>query len=144
MGSSGRDRSLAALFGEDALAVDTQVTTALRTRGVFLVASAGFLWSTLGLGVRLMEEATAWQIVFYRGVFQAAAVTGLVLHRNRGRIRHTNKGGSVSKGRNPLSGRVGAGRLRARVRPQFERGFQRGGCYRAQGRNGASEHLGDY
>ncbi len=87
MGSSGRDRSLAALFGEDALAVDTQVTTALRTRGVFLVATAGFLWSTLGLGVRLMEEATAWQIVFYRGVFQAAAVTGLVLHRNRGRIR---------------------------------------------------------
>jgi drug/metabolite transporter (DMT)-like permease len=54
---------------------------------VFLVATAGFLWSTLGLGVRLMEEATAWQIVFYRGVFQAAAVTGLVLHRNRGRIR---------------------------------------------------------
>jgi drug/metabolite transporter (DMT)-like permease len=52
-----------------------------------MVASAGLLWSTLGLGVRLMEEATAWQIVFYRGLFQAAAVTAWVLHRNRGQVR---------------------------------------------------------
>ncbi|MGI9430867.1 MAG: DMT family transporter [Myxococcota bacterium] len=57
-----------------------------RTRGVLLVACAGLLWSTLGLGVRLMEEATAWQIVFYRGLFQALAVTGWVLHRHRGRV----------------------------------------------------------
>lgn len=61
--------------------------TARHTRSVLLVALAGALWSTLGLGVRLMEEATAWQIVFYRGIFQAAAVTGLVLHRSRGRLR---------------------------------------------------------
>jgi drug/metabolite transporter (DMT)-like permease len=54
---------------------------------VILVAVAGILWSTLGLGVRLMEEATAWQIVFYRGLFQSAAVTRWVLCRNRGRIR---------------------------------------------------------
>lgn len=51
-----------------------------------LVACAGLLWSTLGLGVRLMEEATAWQIVFYRGLFQALAVTGWVLLRHRGRV----------------------------------------------------------
>ena len=69
------------------MAVDTQVTTAHHTRWLLLVASAGFLWSTVGLGVRLMEEATAWQIVFYRGLFQAVAVTGWVLHRNRGRVR---------------------------------------------------------
>lgn len=57
-----------------------------RTRGVLLVACAGLLWSTLGLGVRLMEEASAWQIVFYRGLFQALAVTGWVLHRHRGGV----------------------------------------------------------
>ncbi len=69
------------------MAVDEGSTTSARTRGVFMVASAGLLWSTLGLGVRLMEEATAWQIVFYRGLFQAAAVTAWVLHRNRGQVR---------------------------------------------------------
>jgi len=53
---------------------------------VLLVASAGLLWSTLGLGVRLMEEASAWQIVFYRGMFQSAAVTAWLLHRHRGRL----------------------------------------------------------
>ncbi len=69
------------------MAVDTQAMTARRTQGAVWVAIAGLLWSTVGLGVRLMEEATAWQIVFYRGLFQAVAVTGWVLHRNRGRLR---------------------------------------------------------
>jgi drug/metabolite transporter (DMT)-like permease len=85
--SSGHNRSLAARFGENALAVDTQIAMVGRTRAMLWVASAGILWSTVGLGVRLMEDATAWQIVFYRGLFQAIAVTGLVLHRYRGRIR---------------------------------------------------------
>jgi len=33
-----------------------------------------------------MEEANAWQIVLYRGLFQTVAVTGLLLHRNRGEL----------------------------------------------------------
>jgi DME family drug/metabolite transporter len=57
-----------------------------RRRGVLLVASAGVLWSTLGLGVRLMEDASAWQIVFYRGIFQAGFVALLVVYRSRGRL----------------------------------------------------------
>jgi drug/metabolite transporter (DMT)-like permease len=57
------------------------------TRAVLLVAFAGILWSTVGLGVRLMEEANAWQIVFYRGVFQSIAVTGLLIYRHRGELR---------------------------------------------------------
>jgi DME family drug/metabolite transporter len=57
-----------------------------RVRGLLSVATAGLLWSTLGLGVRLMEEATPWQIVFYRGLFQALAVTGWVVHRHPGRV----------------------------------------------------------
>lgn len=35
-------------------------------RGVIYVLLAGILWSTVGLGVRLVEEATAWQILLYR------------------------------------------------------------------------------
>lgn len=55
-------------------------------RAVVLVASSGVLASTLGLGVRLMQEATAFQIVFYRAVFQATAVSLLVAHRSGGRF----------------------------------------------------------
>jgi drug/metabolite transporter, DME family len=45
------------------------------------------LFSTTGLGVRLMEQASAWQIVFYRGLFQTAAIGGWLLYRYRGRVR---------------------------------------------------------
>ena len=35
-------------------------------QGVLLVLAAGVLWSTVGLGVRLIEDALVWQILFYR------------------------------------------------------------------------------
>ncbi len=35
-------------------------------RGVLCVLTAGVLWSTVGLGVRLIEDASAWQILLYR------------------------------------------------------------------------------
>ena len=35
-------------------------------QGVFLVLLAGVFWSTMGLGVRFMEVANVWQILFYR------------------------------------------------------------------------------
>jgi drug/metabolite transporter (DMT)-like permease len=35
---------------------------------VFFVLSAGVLWSTVGLGVRLIEDALVWQILLYRSV----------------------------------------------------------------------------
>ena len=34
--------------------------------GVVLVLLAGTLWSTVGIAVRLIEEASVWQILFYR------------------------------------------------------------------------------
>jgi len=34
--------------------------------GVLFVFAAGVLWSTVGLGIRLIEEATVWQILLYR------------------------------------------------------------------------------
>ncbi len=35
---------------------------------VLLVFSAGVLWSTIGLGIRLIEDAVVWQILFYRSI----------------------------------------------------------------------------
>lgn len=37
-------------------------------QGVALVFAAGVLWSTVGLGVRLIEDAVVWQILLYRSV----------------------------------------------------------------------------
>ncbi len=34
--------------------------------GVLLVLAAGVLWSTVGLGIRLIENAQVWQILLYR------------------------------------------------------------------------------
>ena len=34
-------------------------------QGVILVFFAGVLWSTVGLGIRLIENAGVWQILFY-------------------------------------------------------------------------------
>ncbi|MHA1599809.1 MAG: DMT family transporter [Alphaproteobacteria bacterium] len=43
------------------------VSPALNYRqGVFLVLLAGVCWSTMGLGIRYMEIANVWQILFYR------------------------------------------------------------------------------
>ncbi|MCR9057011.1 MAG: DMT family transporter [Rhodobacteraceae bacterium] len=36
--------------------------------GVLFVFAAGVLWSTVGLGIRMMEEAVVWQILLYRSI----------------------------------------------------------------------------
>lgn len=36
--------------------------------GVILVLAAGVLWSTVGLGIRLIEDAVVWQILLYRSI----------------------------------------------------------------------------
>lgn len=38
------------------------------TYGILFVFIAGVLWSTVGLGIRLIEEAVVWQILFYRSI----------------------------------------------------------------------------
>ena len=39
-----------------------------RKLGLLYVLMAGGLWSTVGLGIRLIEEAVVWQILLYRSV----------------------------------------------------------------------------
>ena len=54
-------------------------------RGVLLVLVAGVLWSTVGLGVRLIEDATAWQILLYRSLTLTPFLFAVLLVRSRGR-----------------------------------------------------------
>ena len=44
------------------LAVDTH------KHGLLFVFAAGILWSTVGLGVRMIEDAVVWQILLYRSI----------------------------------------------------------------------------
>ena len=43
-----------------------------RRRGVVFVFAAGALWSTVGLGIRLIEDASVWQILLYRSIALSA------------------------------------------------------------------------
>ena len=45
-----------------------QSSTDAHRFGVLFVVAAGVLWSTVGLGIRLIEEATVWQILLYRSI----------------------------------------------------------------------------
>lgn len=36
--------------------------------GILFVFAAGVLWSTVGLGIRVIEDAVVWQILFYRSI----------------------------------------------------------------------------
>ena len=57
-----------------------------------MVATAGLLWSTLGLGVRLMDEAGPWRILFYRAIAQVVVLGVLVAARNPGAFARTLAG----------------------------------------------------
>lgn len=49
------------------IAYNSEYNTSHR-RGLVFVFTAGVLWSTVGLSIRLIEEASVWQILLYRSV----------------------------------------------------------------------------
>ena len=51
-----------------------------------MVAAAGLLWSTLGIGVRFMDEVGVWAILFYRGIAQVLVLVALIAVRHRRRF----------------------------------------------------------
>ena len=57
-----------------------------------MVAAAGLLWSTLGVGVRFMEEVGTWGILFYRGIAQIAVLVVFLAARHRRRLVRTVAG----------------------------------------------------
>ena len=104
----GRTRQLARseISGSGILPVSPATGRALgsRARGIAMVAGAGLMWSTLGLGVRLMDTAGPWRILFYRAIAQVVVLSALVAARNRGSfVRAFARIGS--------NGLVGAGSL---------------------------------
>ena len=52
-------------------------------RGLFFVFAAGVLWSTVGLGIRLIEEAAVWQILLYRSVSLTGFLFVVIMLRSR-------------------------------------------------------------
>lgn len=51
-------------------------------RGLVFVFAAGVLWSTVGLGIRLIEDASVWQILLYRSVALSAFLYVLIRLRS--------------------------------------------------------------
>ena len=86
------------------IAATTQDDTTAYRRGVFLVLSAGICWSSMGLGIRLIETASVWQILFYRSLALAPFLLLVItLRSNGGPFRAIRAAG--------LSGVIGGGAL---------------------------------
>lgn len=68
-------------------------------QGVFLVLLAGVFWSTMGLGIRYMEVANVWQILFYRSCALTPFLFLVIALRSGGRplpvIRKAGRAGVV-------------------------------------------------
>ncbi len=54
--------------------------------GVFLVLFAGVFWSFVPVGVRMLEEATVWQILVYRSVGVLPLVYALIYYHSNGQV----------------------------------------------------------
>ena len=52
--------------------------------GVILVMFAGVAWSTMGLGLRLLEDARTWQVLLYRSAALAPTLFALIAFRSGG------------------------------------------------------------
>ena len=78
-------------MSQASLTAPSQVTY---RHGVIFVLAAGVVWSTVGLGIRLIEEATVWQILFYRSVSLTPLLFGVIWLRSGGRpTRQIRKAG---------------------------------------------------
>ena len=52
----------------EVLAARLEKTGISYVQGVMLVLMAGVFWSSMGLGVRMIEQANVWQILFFRSI----------------------------------------------------------------------------
>jgi drug/metabolite transporter (DMT)-like permease len=50
---------------------------------VFFVFAAGVLWSTVGLGIRMIEDAVVWQILLYRSIAMSLFLYVVIRVRSR-------------------------------------------------------------
>jgi len=66
----------------EAIAINTKAPDISYLKGVVLVLMAGVFWSTMGLGIRFMEVANVWQILFYRSCALAVFLFILITFRS--------------------------------------------------------------
>ncbi len=57
--------------------------------GVILVLLAGVFWSSMGLGIRMIEDANVWQILFYRSIALALFLFSIITIRSNYRPLQT-------------------------------------------------------
>lgn len=62
---------------------DTARSLAGHERGLLLVLAAGILWSTMGLSIRLIEDAGVWQILLYRSLSLSVFLYVVIRLRSR-------------------------------------------------------------
>lgn len=55
-------------------------------RGLLFVFMAGVLWSTVGLGIRMIDEATVWQILLYRSISLSLFLAIVIYLRSSGNL----------------------------------------------------------
>ena len=55
-------------------------------RGLIFVFIAGVLWSTVGLGIRLIDDATVWQILLYRSISLSLFLAIVIYLRSRANL----------------------------------------------------------
>ncbi|MFT5161222.1 MAG: DME family drug/metabolite transporter [Paracoccaceae bacterium] len=51
--------------------------------GLIFVLAAGVLWSTVGLGIRLIDDASVWQILLYRSISLSTFLFFIILIRTK-------------------------------------------------------------
>ena len=54
--------------------------------GLIFVFMAGVLWSTVGLGIRMIDEATVWQILLYRSISLSLFLATVIYLRSGGNL----------------------------------------------------------
>ena len=56
----------------------------LYRNGAIMVIMCGLLWSTAGVGVRYISEASGWHIVFFRSIGLIITIFTVMAWRNKG------------------------------------------------------------
>ena len=83
----------------EATAINTEAPNISYMTGVILVLMAGVFWSSMGLGIRSIEVANVWQILFYRSWALAGFLFILITYRSGYRplatIRRVGSAGAV-------------------------------------------------
>ena len=64
--------------------------------GVALVLAAGVFWSTMPIGIRMMENANVWQILFYRSLSLSLFLFFVIAIRSNGRPVKTIKQSGIA------------------------------------------------